>query len=62
LLRRPAFFKTPEGPLRMLLGEQSCLLLDGQRVSPRRLREEGYAFRFATLSSALADVCGKTPA
>jgi uncharacterized protein (TIGR01777 family) len=62
LLRRPAFFKTPEGPLRLLLGEQSCLLLDGQRVSPRRLLEEGYAFRYATLSSALAEVCGKTPA
>lgn len=59
-LRRPAFFTLPESPLRILLGEQSCLLLDGQRVIPRRLLEEGYLFRHSSLSSALADVCGRT--
>jgi len=60
LLNRPAFFRTPEGPVRRLLGEQSCLLLDGQRVIPRRLLEDGYSFRYPTLASALSEVCGKT--
>ncbi|MEI6339279.1 MAG: DUF1731 domain-containing protein, partial [Verrucomicrobiota bacterium] len=40
--------------LRLALGEMSHLLLDSTRVSPRRA-QEGYVFRFASLSSALQD-------
>jgi len=61
LLKRPAWLPLPEAPVRGLLGEQSCLLLDGQRVSPRRLLEEGFDFQYPTLSSALVEVCGITP-
>lgn len=53
LWRRPAFMPTPGWPVRLALGEQADLLLEGQRVAPRRLQREGFAFRHATLAQAL---------
>lgn len=50
---RPAFVPTPGWPMRLALGEQADLLLEGQRVVPRRLEEEGFVFRYPTLDSAL---------
>ncbi|MCG2585399.1 TIGR01777 family oxidoreductase [Massilia sp. TS11] len=57
VLHRPCWFPTPGWPMRLLLGEQSDLVLEGQRVAPRRLQEGGFHFRFATLDAALADLC-----
>jgi uncharacterized protein (TIGR01777 family) len=54
LLHRPAFFPTPAWPLRLVLGEQADLLLQGQRVRPARLVEEGFRFSFPRLQGALA--------
>lgn len=51
--RRPAIFPTPGWPLRLLLGEQSDLLLEGQRVAPARLEREGFVFRHPHLDQAL---------
>jgi uncharacterized protein (TIGR01777 family) len=51
--RRPAVFPTPGWPLRLLLGEQSDLLLEGQRVVPARLEREGFVFRHPRLEEAL---------
>ncbi len=53
LWHRPAFVPTPGWPMRLALGEQSDLLLEGQRVAPARLREEGYVFRYPRLEDAL---------
>lgn len=53
LLHRPCFFPTPAFLLRALLGEQADLLLQGQRVVPRRLLETGFQFQYPTLSDAL---------
>jgi uncharacterized protein len=44
--------------LRGLLGEFGSILLEGQRVIPRRLLDAGYRFRFATLEEALQDLLG----
>jgi uncharacterized protein (TIGR01777 family) len=52
-LRRPCGFPTPGWPMRLLLGEQSDLLLEGQRVAPARLTSEGYTFRYPRLEEAL---------
>lgn len=54
LARRPSFLPTPGWPVRLLLGEQADLLLEGQTVVPARLLESGYVFRHPTVSSALA--------
>ncbi|QGZ40984.1 hypothetical protein IP92_03707 [Pseudoduganella flava] len=53
LLHRPAFFPTPAWPVRLLLGEQADLLLEGQCVAPARLQREGFGFAWPVLADAL---------
>jgi uncharacterized protein (TIGR01777 family) len=53
LLQRPAVVPTPAWPVRLLLGEQADLLLEGQCVMPRRLLSAGFAFRYPALEPAL---------
>lgn len=50
---RPCFMPTPGWPLRLALGEQADLLLEGQRVAPARLQREGFVFRYPDLAGAL---------
>ncbi len=58
VLKRPYWAPFPAFMLRLILGEMSTLVLDGQRVIPRQLLDEGFSFRFASLRSALADLLG----
>lgn len=51
--KRPAFLPTPAFLLRMLFGEMSTVLLDGQRAFPRRLTKMGYEFSFPEAKGAL---------
>jgi len=56
-LGRPAFLPAPGFALKLLLGEMAQdLLLDGQKVLPRRLESAGYKFQHPDLDEALADV------
>jgi len=55
-LHRPAVVPTPAWPVRLLLGEQSALLLEGAAVAPVRLLASGFSFRFPTVRQALADL------
>ncbi|MGO4474861.1 TIGR01777 family oxidoreductase [Massilia sp. 2TAF26] len=50
---RPALMPTPGWPMRLALGEQADLLLEGQRVVPARLEREGFVFRYPGLARAL---------
>lgn len=59
VLRRPSFMPTPGWPVRLLLGEQSDLLLEGQRVVPARLQREGFAFDYPQLRPALEQLAGR---
>ncbi len=52
-LRRPYWFPTPGFLLKLVLGEKSTLVLDGQFVVPRRLEEAGFTFRYPRIDSAL---------
>jgi uncharacterized protein (TIGR01777 family) len=56
VLKRPAFVPVPALALRLLFGEMSTVLLDGQKALPTRLQEAGFAFRFPDLESALGDI------
>lgn len=56
VIGRHAFFPTPAFPMRMMLGEQADLLLEGQRVAPARLQAEGFEFSFPTLRGALENL------
>lgn len=55
--------KVPATALRLLLGTQSTLLLDGRLVSPARALAAGYRFRHPALAPALATLfAGRTRA
>jgi hypothetical protein len=54
LLHRPAFMPAPALPVRLLLGEQADLLLEGQKVLPQALLDSHFEFRYADLTSALS--------
>lgn len=56
VLGRPAILPAPSPLLRLVLGEVAGVMLASQRVHPQRLLESGFTFRFASLSSALADI------
>jgi uncharacterized protein len=56
LLKRPYWLPAPAFMLRLVLGEMSTLVLDGQRVLPKRLLELGYKFQYASLRSALENL------
>ena len=56
VMRRPSFMPTPGFALRLVLGELSTLLLDGQRQVPQRLLDHGFTFRFPTAEAALRDL------
>jgi len=57
VLHRPCWMPTPAAPVKLLLGEQADLLLEGQRVVPARLLQSGFGFMFPDARSALTDLC-----
>ncbi len=57
VLHRPFWLPTPGWPMRLALGEQADLLLEGQRVAPAQLLATGFRFHFPDARSALQDLC-----
>jgi uncharacterized protein (TIGR01777 family) len=56
VMKRPAFFPVPSPVLKLMFGEMSTVLLDGQQVVPERLQELGYQFKFPEAEPALRDL------
>ena len=56
VLLRPAFAPTPAFALKLLLGEMSTVLLDGQRAVSHRLQGLDFTFRFPDAESALREL------
>jgi hypothetical protein len=54
VLRRPALLRAPAAVLHLALGEMADLLLQGQRVRPKRALAAGFSFRFPDLETALS--------
>jgi len=54
-LNRPTFFTLPNFLLKLMFGEMSTLLIDGQKVLPKALQDAGYEFQQPTLQQALAE-------
>ena len=52
-VRRPAILKTPACALKLILGESSILLTEGQAVVPARLQEAGFSFVHPQVKKAL---------
>src|SRR5207344_499114 len=58
-LHRPALLRMPAWLLRLLAGDLAKeLLIGGQRVIPDKADVSGFAFRHATLASALTAMLG----
>lgn len=59
VLRVPTFMPPVPGfVLRLMKGEFGTVILEGQRVLPRRLQAAGFTFRFPQLRGALMDLVG----
>jgi NAD dependent epimerase/dehydratase family enzyme len=58
-MRRPAFFTVPATIIRLAFGEMGTVVLDGQRVSARRLEDLGFKFSFPDAEVALRDLLGR---
>jgi uncharacterized protein (TIGR01777 family) len=57
-LHRPTWFPAPAWLVRLVLGEQSALLLGSRLVAPARAEALGHAFRYRTIDDAFKDVLG----
>jgi NAD dependent epimerase/dehydratase family enzyme len=56
VMQRPYWLPVPAFALRLLLGEMSALVLEGQYMLPKRLQELGFRFRFENAELALRDL------
>ncbi len=56
VMERPHWFPVPSFMLKLLLGEMSMLVLQGQRAIPEKLLTSGYAFRYPELNQALKNI------
>lgn len=54
-LHRPTIFILPEFLLKLMFGEMSILLIDGQKVLPEALQNAGYTFKQPTFKQALEE-------
>ncbi len=55
-MNQPHWLPIPAVVVRLLLGEMSSMILEGQHVLPEQAENSGYSFAYAHLSEALADL------
>ena len=56
VLKRPSWVSVPPFALKLMLGEMSEMLLDGQKAIPQKLLAHHYAFKFPNLQAALLNI------
>jgi uncharacterized protein len=56
IMKKPCWLRVPSFALKLVLGDQSDLLLKGQRVFPSVLNDNKFRFQFETLEAALSDI------
>jgi uncharacterized protein (TIGR01777 family) len=56
VLKRPTILPIPAVALKVLFGEMSEILLNGQRVVPAEFLNEGFKFKYGDLSEAFIDI------
>jgi uncharacterized protein (TIGR01777 family) len=55
-LNRPSFMPAPGFMIKLVLGEFGSVLLEGQRVIPRRLLDNGFVFQYPEIDRALQSI------
>ncbi len=58
VLKRPSFAPAPGFVIKLVLGEFGSVILEGQRVNPRRLLESGFIFNYPDIEKALRNIVG----
>lgn len=58
-LHRPSFIPAPGFMVKWVLGEFGSVILEGQRVIPRRLLDSGFVFQYAEIDKALQSIAGQ---
>jgi len=56
VLHRLSFMPAPGFMIKLILGEFGSVLLEGQRVIPRRLLDAGFKFKHADIEEALKNI------
>ena len=59
VMHRPSFIPVPSFALKLLFGEMGTVILDGQRVSTKRLEDLGFRFMFPNVEQALEQLISK---
>lgn len=54
-LKRPACLKAPRFAVKLVAGEMSEMVLEGQKVLPTKFKEQKFRFRYPTLEMALKE-------
>jgi uncharacterized protein (TIGR01777 family) len=55
-LHRPSFIRAPAFMVKLVLGEFGSVILEGQRVIPRKLLESGFMFQYSDIEKALQEI------
>lgn len=61
-MRRPHYMPVPAWLMKLVFGELSMLLLEGQKVMPKRLVEHGFQFKYPTIEAALEQLSNRQQA
>lgn len=56
VISRPTMLPIPKFALKIIFGEMSQILTEGQMVLPKNFMDEGYEFKFRSLRNALNDI------
>jgi uncharacterized protein (TIGR01777 family) len=56
VLHRPSFLPAPGFMVKLVLGEFGSVILEGQRVIPRRLLDKGFVFQYPDIHKALQGI------
>jgi uncharacterized protein (TIGR01777 family) len=59
VLHRPSFMPAPGLMVKWVLGEFGSVILEGQRVIPKRLIENGFVFKYPDIEKALQGIVGQ---
>ncbi len=58
-LHKPSFIAAPAFMVKWVLGEFGSVILEGQRVIPTRLLENGFVFQYPDIEKALQNIVGE---
>jgi hypothetical protein len=55
-LHKPSFIPAPGFMVKWVLGEFGSVILEGQKVIPRKLLESGFIFQYPGIEKALQEI------